>query len=292
LHFNLGSDLTALEVAIRGTPGVRLVVIDPLSAYLGRIDSHKNADVRWLLAPLANLAAHYGVSVLAVMHLNKGTGGRALCRATGSVAFGAMARGAFLVAADPNDSARRLLLSAKSNLAERPPGLAFRIAPVSLDGLGSVPRLAWEAEPVGLTADDVLAAEAVTGETRTRRGPDPQERGEAAEWLREALRDGPRPAEELFAEAEDDGISRGTLRRAKADLEVKAHKEGWQGRWVWRLPEEAHEEAQGLPSQKTCAPLEKPAPLWENQGARASFGTGETHEETKGAQVTESWEST
>ncbi len=33
-------------------PDTRLVVIDPISAYTGNVDSHKNSDVRGLLAPL------------------------------------------------------------------------------------------------------------------------------------------------------------------------------------------------------------------------------------------------
>jgi len=59
-YFNLASDLPALEEAIRQTADARLVIIDPISVYLGGTDSHKNADIRGLLAPLADLAARYG----------------------------------------------------------------------------------------------------------------------------------------------------------------------------------------------------------------------------------------
>ena len=52
-----GSGLARVERAIREHPDVRLIVIDPVSAYLGRADSHVNAEVRGILAPLTDLAA-------------------------------------------------------------------------------------------------------------------------------------------------------------------------------------------------------------------------------------------
>lgn len=53
-----------------------MVVIDPISAYMGVADSHNNADVRSILAPLSELAAKHRVAIVAVSHLNKGSGPR------------------------------------------------------------------------------------------------------------------------------------------------------------------------------------------------------------------------
>src|SRR5206468_1672272 len=50
--FNLNSDLTMLE-KVTQAKGATAIVIDPLSAYLGRADSFKDAEVRGLLAPVA-----------------------------------------------------------------------------------------------------------------------------------------------------------------------------------------------------------------------------------------------
>ena len=55
-YFNLDKDLGALEQCIRAK-GASLVIVDPISAYLGGRDSHSNADIRGLLAPLADIAA-------------------------------------------------------------------------------------------------------------------------------------------------------------------------------------------------------------------------------------------
>ena len=227
--FNLVADLPELEKAIRATRDCRLVVIDPITAYLGKTDSHRNAEIRALLAPLSELAARCGVALVAVTHLRKGEG-RAMYRAMGSLAFVAAARAVYGVAKDADDPTeqRRLVLPIKNNLGNDTDGLAYRL--VAPDG--GLPAVAWEAEPVHISAEEALGPV-----TAKKPGPDPQERSEAADWLRNALAEGPQPAKELFAEAKKNGIREGTLKRAKKELGVKAEKSGWESPWVWRLPE-------------------------------------------------------
>lgn len=72
-HFSLETDLVALQDAVASLGDVRLIVIDPISAYLGGTDSHVNTRVRGLLSPLAEIASALGVATLAVTHLNKNT---------------------------------------------------------------------------------------------------------------------------------------------------------------------------------------------------------------------------
>ncbi|GAG35008.1 unnamed protein product, partial [marine sediment metagenome] len=227
----LAQDLAALEQAVGDVADCRLVVIDPISAYLGRTDSHKNAEIRGLLAPLSELAARRGVALVAVTHLRKGEG-PAMYRAMGSLAFVAAARAVYAVTKDKGDTTeeRRFLLPIKNNLGNDKDGLAYRLAAED----GGIPAVAWEPEPICVPADEALGPL-----VPNKPGPDPQERSEATDWLREALTDSPRPAKELFVEAKKDGISEGTLKRAKRELDVKAEKPSWQGGWVWRLPEGA-----------------------------------------------------
>src|SRR5262249_44074013 len=51
-HFSLATDVAALRDAVVSLEDVRLVIIDPISAYLGNTDSHVNARVRGIIAPL------------------------------------------------------------------------------------------------------------------------------------------------------------------------------------------------------------------------------------------------
>jgi len=171
-YFNLADDLLALEDAIRRTPDARVVIFDPITAYCSGTDTHKCAEVRAALAPLSDLAARYGVAILAITQMNKATGGRALYRAMGSLAFVAAAQFGWLVVADDQNPKRRLFLAAKSNLSKEPSGLAYSVQAMTLDGLGPVPRVVWEDGPVSQTADAALAA----ARARRRRNRTPKKK--------------------------------------------------------------------------------------------------------------------
>ena len=126
--FNLARDLRALEQAVESTPDCRLVVIDPISAFCGATDSHRNSDVRGLLAPLAELAQRRQVAVVGVNHLNKSAaGGPAMYRTMGSLAFVAAARAAWAVVKDKQDPGKRLFLPIKNNLAADIAGLSYTV---------------------------------------------------------------------------------------------------------------------------------------------------------------------
>ena len=100
---------------------VKLVIIDPISSYLGRgLDSHRNSDVRGVLEPLSEMAERLGVAIVSVTHFAKSCAGnapKALHHFIGSIAFVAAPRIAFVVLQDQDISDRRLLLHAKNNLS-------------------------------------------------------------------------------------------------------------------------------------------------------------------------------
>ncbi len=219
--FTLAHDLPRLEHVVCDLADCRLIVIDPISGFLGDTDSHKNADVRALLSPLKELAEKNHTAVLMVTHLAKGTGGKSIYRSMGSLAFTAAARAAWHVTKDPDDPIRRLILPAKMNLAPDPTGLAYRIE----DG-----GIHWEADPVRMTADDVLAREA-----NQRNDGQGGERAEAEAWLREYLADGDRESKLLQADAREHGISTATLRRALKIVCGKPHKTSMDGPWMRSL---------------------------------------------------------
>lgn len=226
--FSLADDIARLDSLLATRPDVSVLVVDPVSAYLGGVDSHKNADVRALLAPLAEMAARHGVAVVCVSHLNKGTGNDALMRVTGSLGFVAAARAVYVVAKDDKQAGRRLFLPLKNNLGNDESGFAFSIESHRLPGGIETSRVAWEAEPVTTTADEALAP-----------AGDPEERNaldDAKEFLAALLADGPMRAKKVFAEAREAGHAERTIRRAQKALAVEAIKDGLKGGWQWRLP--------------------------------------------------------
>jgi len=249
------ADLGILETAIDSVSGCRLVVIDPVSAYLGLTDSHKNAEVRAVLAPLAELAARRRLAVVAVTHLRKGEG-PALYRAMGSLAFVAAARAVWAVARDPKDPTkrRRLFLPAKNNIAPDPTGLAYTLEPAE----NGTAYVAWAAEPVQLTADEALAP---PPQPRGR-GPVPAERTAATEWLGTLLADGPVPVDDVRKAAREAGLSWATVRRGQEHLGVRAWKRGFNPTcWLWELPNGSAEDAQVPTHTENLSTFGKPERL-------------------------------
>lgn len=228
--FTLERDISNLGDMLARVPAA-LVVIDPVSAFLGRADSHVNSDIRALLYPLSQLAAKHETAIVCVSHLNKASGQNALSRFTGSLAFVAAARAAYVVAKDPNDETRRLFLPAKNNIGPDQSGLAFNIEPCEVNGI-AVSRISWHPDPVTLTADQALAPAPV--------GRPDTERTEAMDWLRDSLAGGPVSASFIQGAARSAGIAAMTLRRAKDALCIESKRDG--AGWVWMLPQGGHSE--------------------------------------------------
>jgi len=234
---DLSANLDALREAIQGVKDCRLVIIDPITAYLGHADAHRNAEIRAVLAPLARLATDHDVAILAVSHLRK-SGGPAMYRTMGSLAFNAAARAVWAVAKAKEDPTgrRRLLLPVKNNLAEDGTGMAYELGP-GLDG-GTVVQ--WEPDPVHLSADDALAFEG-DGDDHSSAV------AEAVDWLSALLADSPLGAREVKEQAERDGIKSRTLDRAKKRLGVVSERQGFAegSAWVWRLPAKSAKTPEG-----------------------------------------------
>ncbi len=228
-YFSLAEDIAALELCLRKKPDTRLVIIDPISAYLSGTDTHNNADVRSLLMPLVDTAAKFGVAVLLVSHLNKASGTNALYRTSGSLAFVATVRAAFLVTKDGADPDRRLFLPVKNNLGTDQGGLAYRIVVSQETG---APMIAWEDDPVFIDASSALEAAHPVRASKM---------GEAKSWLTEELAHGPMAQKELESRAARAHIARRTIRRAKKALDVNSIKStGANGDWLWELPSTTH----------------------------------------------------
>jgi putative DNA primase/helicase len=231
--FNLAHDIPTLASLVCKIGDVALIVIDPISAYLGGLDSHKTSDVRGGLAPLQHLAGESGAAVVLVSHLNKGSAdANAMARVAGSGAFVAACRSAWLVEADPQDEdrKRRILTPLKNNIGDDQTGFAFEIKGVKLqEGSIETSCVVFEPEPVIISASELLKGQQDTQEERGMVG-------EAMSFLREFLADGAKGTKVTQKAAEDAGIADRTLRRAREQLKVKVQRSRQTGQWVWALP--------------------------------------------------------
>lgn len=225
--FNLSNDLELLEDALKKYPNTVLIVIDPISAYMGGVDSHVNTKVREVLAPVAELAARTRCAVIGVSHLNKGSGSNsisALYRIMGSLAFVAAVRSVIVVVKDDSDEEkkRRLFCSVKNNNAPEPEGaLAYRVA-----NEGGQPRIVWEKDRIDISAQQALD-----------RPKDDRDKMIDA-WLSAQLASGPKRASLIFDEAKALKFSVNRLKsskgriRALSDRIVPAPPE--KPYWVWK----------------------------------------------------------
>jgi len=146
-----------------------LVVLDPISAYLGDTDSHVNAKVRGLLAPLAELARGLGVAVVAVDHLSK-SNRPALYRSERLDCFHGCVSCCVAVCKESRRPSSALDAPRQAQLSARSDGLSYTLTE-SKPGIGAV---TWGG-PVSMSADAVLQNEPT--EQRS-------ERLEAMDWFR------------------------------------------------------------------------------------------------------------
>lgn len=248
--FSLSSDIEMLAGVVDDLGDVVLIQIDPISAYLGGTDSHKNADVRALLSPLSELAERFNVAIVIITHLNKGNGA-AMYRSIGSIAFTAAARTAWAVTKDKNDPTRRLMLPVKNNLGNDHSGMAYVIGTAE----NGAPVVMWESKPVEIDIDEAL---------RTESDEHRSEREDAAAWLESELSCGPVLSKDLQTRARETGHSWATVKRAKKELGIKAKKNGMHGGWEWCQPHEGahqnHEGDEGAQSNNV-SPFEECEPL-------------------------------
>src|SRR5215207_6817397 len=258
---DIPGDVPMLEQLVESR-NIKLLIVDPVLTMLGG-DANKDQDARKALTPLRDMAERTGCAVIAVRHLNKSVGLKAIQRGGGNMGLIGVARAGAFFATDPEDEKRRIMAQHKSNLAEKAPSLLYRIvgAEVVHEGVSiqNVARIEWlgtsEYDANGLAAD----------------GNTPHERSEledAKEFLREELSAGPMWAKQVFRDAEEAGVAKITLRRAKTQLKVKSEKIGVEG-WQWELPAKGDHDHDHLTAHDHVVPLEHLEHLPINKGNTA-----------------------
>lgn len=193
-----------------------LLIMDPLFAYLGAgVDIHRANETRAVMARLARLAEKFGMAVLAVRHLTKGGMSKAIYRGLGSIDITAACRSVLLAGCDSENAQNRGLVHTKSNLTPPGPSIGYELRDDSFY---------WTGES-SLTATQILAAD---------NGAGTSELDEAITFLKDKLTGQLVLAKDVYQDAQNIGISKRTLERAKAKLQAKSRKEG--DTWFWCLP--------------------------------------------------------
>ena len=214
-------DDARIEEGIR-TSGAKLLVLDPLSSYIGDCQINAANEVRPRFNHLIQIAKETNAAIIIINHLNKMVCSKAIYRTPGSIDIVGAVRSALLIGRSKEGPDVRVMVQQKSNLA--PTGAAI-IFSVGEDGITFL-------RESDMTADELLAS----APTEKSGRPDTKTQ-EAMRLIRDLLADG-EEHEAAACEAKlcGAGISKSTVKKAKRALGVVSSKPHLA--WSWRLPQD------------------------------------------------------
>lgn len=207
-----------IENAIREN-NARLVIIDPLQAFLGaNVDMNRANEVRPIFRRLAEVAQSTSCAIVMIGHLNKASGSQSTYRGLGSIDITAVVRSLLFIGKVRSDPTTRVIVHEKSSLA--PPGQSLAFS------LGDEKGFRWIGA-YDISAEDLLAG----GEgSKTE-----LKQEQAVKLIEEFLSEGRKVSiAEINKEATERGISERTVRLARNSMGDKIASER-QGKdwWIW-----------------------------------------------------------
>jgi hypothetical protein len=229
------SAFQAMESHLERKPAINLVIVDPAGAFIGDKDDHKDAELRQLLDPLAEVAARRNVVIVLVKHLNKSASPQAVNRVSGSTAWVNVVRSCLLFAPSPDDPEVIVVAQAKCNLARKQSAIAYRFEPLSegyaaaihtdkllahLDNdernklIGQMFYPHWIKDVKNISADDLLSAKRDSGGSKVQR---------ATTWLLDLLQEFAFPDNEILEAAKHEGFTFDNIKKAKSNLKQGHH---------------------------------------------------------------------
>ncbi len=208
----LSLDDVRIEAAIKQT-GAKLIIFDPIQAYLGvNTDMNRANDARELTKRLGGIAERTGCAVVLIGHMNKGSGIKAAYRGIGSVDFFAVARSVLLIGKVSTDKSIRAICQIKNNLAPEGESVAFSLDEDGFTWLGK-----YE-----ITQEELLNGFSV-GTKKSKAVTFLEELFETCDSI---------PTNEAYAQGMARGFSKRTLENAKQELELTSMRVGTGWHWV------------------------------------------------------------
>ena len=204
-----------IEKAIRQN-NVRLMIMDPIQAYLGaNVDMNRANEIRPLFRHLSTIAERTGCAIVLIGHLNKSSGSQSDYRSLGSIDIAAAVRSILFVEKVEKEKEQdiRVVYQQKDSLAKKENPVAFSLGEEGLTWLGEY----------DISIEDLLMGKAGTKkETKLEK---------AQKLILELLtKRKVMCLEELEAELLAYGISSRTGRDARKQLESRLSYDWCQGR--------------------------------------------------------------
>lgn len=194
----------------------RLLILDPLSAYIGPTVSMNQAnEVRGAFRNLYAMAQRTRCAVLIVAHMNKMSGISALYRTSGSIDIAGAVRSILTVTRYQHSPTQRVLVPVKSNLAAAGPALLFELS----DHVEWLRQLDEDAESLLNGCDSLSEA--------------PTKQQQVEEELPRLLEKGPVSNQEIIQHFKNKGIQDRTVNLVKGRLNIRSVRKG--DKWYWQL---------------------------------------------------------
>lgn len=198
----------------------KLLVIDPVQAYLGDADISNATGMRKMLRQLAIWASHYKCAVVLIGHLNKKEGSKELYRSLGSIDITAAARSVIQISSRDDGSNTKVFQHIKSSLAPRGKDVSFVI-----DAQDCIKWLDYDEE----SATEICDSPSYPISKHVQ----------AVEMVMEELSAGPVRAVDIHNKLARWNICERTLQTIKKELEIKSVRKD--GVWYWTVPSEKRE---------------------------------------------------
>lgn len=196
--------------------GAKLIILDPIQAYLGaEVDMHRANEIRSVLKRLGSMAEKYQCAIILIGHMNKASGSKSTYRGLGSIDFQATARSVLLVGRIKENPNVRVIAHDKSSLAPEGKAMAFE--------LNEENGFTW------LGHYDISVEDLLSGASRENKLK------KAEILLQELLTDGKRLQKDIIARADSENISERIMNQAKKNLGIASRRIDKQ--WYWQLHE-------------------------------------------------------
>lgn len=193
----LDEDLMALSDLLRTAKGLGMVIIDPITNYLGKLSMNKEEDIRSILMPLSKLAQELKITIITVGHMNKREAATPIERTMGAPAFIGVSRAAYMFGFDPEEDSKFAHIMARlRNSTTKSLKYNTITVPLPIEGeLSNVIKIEWNGTSE-MDANDLTAVK-----SHKEKG----EEQKAAECLKAFLLAGMKPASECHDHLADNG---------------------------------------------------------------------------------------
>ncbi len=234
---NVKRDLPIVAKVVAENPDIAVLVLDPLTSYLGGANLNKDEEIRPLMDKLIAVGQRTGLTILVLVHSSKRSDVDAMEKVMGANSITGGARTVWTFAQDTDDESLYRMVNAKGNVLRKKGGFEYHIADaeVEIDGEKSIyPKIQWGKE-TDMNANDMLTAE----RQKARGSNEDAKLNIAIAVLRTSV---PGYARDVFEKAKQEGFEGDAgerlVYRAKEKLGVKTDTSRGKGKAYWYFPGE------------------------------------------------------